>query len=55
MNAIIDFIVNLFNSWVDSGLAKDTVDAFGAIITYTANILIPLMWDYINIIFGGAA
>lgn len=55
MNVIIEFIVNTFNAWVESGLAKDTADACGAIITYTANVLIPLMWDYINVIFGGAA
>ena len=45
-------IKNAWNFIVNSGLAEDTVDAFGRIITYINDTLIPLMWDWINTIFG---
>lgn len=56
MNPIFEaFIEALKRGWewfVDSGLAEDTANAIGGIITNTSDTLIPLMWDYINKFFG---
>ena len=52
MNNIINALTDLINWWIDTGLAKDTADACGYIVTYTANVLVPLMWEYINVIFN---
>lgn len=52
MNNIINALTDLINWWIDTGLAKDTADACGYIVTYCANVLVPLMWEHINVIFG---
>lgn len=52
MNTILQLLTDLLNWWIDTGLARDTADACGYIVTYTVNVLVPLMWEYINTIFG---
>lgn len=49
---IAEFFKNLWEWFINSGLAEDTADAFARIITYIDEQLIPLMWDWINTIFG---
>lgn len=49
---ILDFFKKIGDFIIESGLAKDTADTFARIITYIDEQLIPLMWDWINTIFG---
>lgn len=49
---IAEWFKNLYQWFIDSGLARDTAEAIGNIITYIDEELIPLMWDYIHKIFG---
>ena len=49
---IAEWFKNLWEWFINSGLAEDTADAFARIITYIDEQLIPLMWDWINTIFG---
>ena len=49
---IAEWFKNLWEWFINSGLAEDTADAFARIITYIDEQLIPLMWEYINKIFG---
>lgn len=51
MEQILEFIKQLWQAFVDSGLAKDTADTIGRIITYTAENGVKLMWDIINTLF----
>ena len=46
-----DLINQLIEWYAESGLAQSTAQAVGRIVTYTANELIPLMWEYINTLF----
>lgn len=52
MNIIIEFIQKAVEWYVQSGLAEKTADTIGRMITYTAEELIPLMWDYIHVLGG---
>jgi len=52
MQPILDFIKHLFDLFVESGLAEKTADTIGRMITYTAEELIPLMWEYIHALGG---
>ena len=51
MQPILDFIKQLWQAFVDSGLAEKGVDMLGRIITYDSTELIQYMWDFINTIF----
>lgn len=52
MNIIIEAIRKAVEWYVQSGLAEKTADTLGRMITYTAEELIPLMWDYIHALGG---
>ena len=49
---IAEFFKSIWEWFINSGLAEDTADTFGRIITEIDEELIPLMWDWINTIFG---
>lgn len=51
MNTFIEFIKQLWQAFVDSGLAEKGVDMLGRIITYDSTELIQYMWDFINTLF----
>lgn len=52
MNIIIEFIQKAVEWYIQSGLAEKTADTIGRMITYTAEELIPLMWEYIHALGG---
>ena len=52
MNIIIEFIRKAVEWYIQSGLAEKTADTIGRMITYTAEELIPLMWEYIHALGG---
>ena len=49
---ILEFFKKIGDFIIESGLAKDTVETIGRIITEIDEELIPLMWDWIHKIFG---
>lgn len=51
MQPILDFIKQLWQAFVDSGLAEKGVDMIGRIITYDSTEIIQYMWDFINTLF----
>lgn len=51
MQPILDLIKQLWQAFVDSGLAEKGLDMLGRIITYDSTELIQYMWDFINTIF----
>lgn len=51
MQPILDFIKQLWQAFVDSGLAEKGLDMIGRIITYDSTELIQYMWDFINTLF----
>lgn len=51
MQPILDIIKQLFDLFVESGLAERGLDMLGRIITYDSTELIQYMWDFINTIF----
>ena len=50
--SILDFFKKIGDFIIESGLAKDTVETIGRIITEIDEELIPLMWDWIHKFFG---
>lgn len=51
MQPILDLIKQLWQAFVDSGLAEKGLDMLGRIITYDSTELINYMWDFINTLF----
>ena len=51
MQPILDLIKQLWQAFVESGLAEKGVDMLGRIITYDSTELIQYMWDFINTLF----
>lgn len=51
MQPILDLIKQLWQAFVDSGLAEKGLDMLGRIITYDSTELIQYMWDFINTLF----
>lgn len=51
-NEILEMLKTAWQAFVESGLAEKTADTIGRMITYTAEELIPLMWDYIHVLGG---
>ena len=48
---IIEMLKQLWQAFVESGLAEKGLDMLGRIITYDSTELIQYMWDFINTIF----
>ena len=51
MQPILDLIKQLWQAFVESGLAEKGLDMLGRIITYDSTELIQYMWDFINTLF----
>lgn len=49
---ILEMLKQLWQAFVESGLAEDTAEAIGGIITNISDTLIPLMWKFISVYFG---
>lgn len=51
-NGFFELITEIIDWFYESGLAHATANTVGRVVTYATEQFIPLMWEYIAVIWG---